>query len=449
MTTVQSAPAQNSDPDLKTEERFHHIYKKYNAHPTSVEAWEKALADRRSNTYSIQENDTLWGVSGTLFGESEYWPKVWSYNTKDILNPHQINPNQTIKFYPGTMAEAPTVGLAKKDDAPEALPSHVIEKKEDGSLESIQIPPPKRKSRPLVKKLPNSLPLYRLGLVNAPPPDVEVSGARPKNVPGPKYLSYYVVDASPAATGEVVEMEADGEETSGEYRHVVVRVSNAGDKRYVIYKDQDKISDPLGASEKKGTIVEIQGELELMERVNERENLFRALIKKSINAVEVGAKLMPGRVATFDSEASLVANSVQARIIGGEHQKFEHKMFGTDNIIFLNAGAQEGLQEGSTLKIFMNEKLRKPSTKAVENDRVIGILKVIKVSNHFSTGYVLDSASDIMIGDYAGGQARAPAAAASSNSSPEGEDLEFSAASGSSEDGSSVQSSEDEDLSLD
>lgn len=405
LATVLTAHAQD-DADFKAEERFHRIYKKYNEAPTSAESWEKALANRKANSYSVQNKDTLWDISNTLFGDSFYWPKVWSYNTDDILNPHQINPNQAIKFYAGTMMEAPTVGLAEKTDAPEELPNTVLEKKEDGKLEGIKLPPPRRKSRPLVKNLPNSLPLYRMGVVNRQRVDFEISGAKVKYVPAQKFLSTYVVDNEPAEIGEVVELEMPDEQTTGEFRQIVVRLSNPGIKHLVAYSDDTKISDPTEFFANKGIIVEVQAELELMERVNEGDNLFRALVKKAINPLQVGAKLMPGTIATFDAGPTAISTSVQAKLIGGEYQKFQQKMFGTDSIVFLGAGAKEGLQEGSTLQIFMNERVRKPKTKAYSNDRVIGTVKVIKIADHLATAYVIDASSDLMIGDYVGGRVK-------------------------------------------
>lgn len=428
LATALVAHAQDGDPDFKTEERFHRLYKTYNEQPTSEDAWEKVLSNRKANSYSVQNKDTLWDISNTLFGESYYWPKVWSYNTDDILNPHEINPKQVIKFYAGTMAEAPTVGLAEKSDAPEALPSHVLEKKEDGSLEGIKIPPPKKKSRPVVKKLPNSLPLYRMGVVNSPPIDFEISGARVKYAPAPKYLSYYVADVAVSSIGEVVELEMPDENTTGEFQQVIIRVSNAGIKNYIAFTDSVKVSDLSETFGNKGTVIEVQGELELMERVNDAENLFRALVKKVVNPLEVGAKLMPGGLAVFDTGSTSISTSVQAKIIGGEYQRFEQKMFGTDNIIFLNAGAKEGLQEGATLQVFMNEKIRKPKTKAIANDRVIGTVKIIKLADHFATAYVLDSSSNFMIGDYAGGNAKTEApkdAAAPAPEPAEDEELQL------------------------
>src|ERR1700692_1571469 len=44
------------DPDFKREEKFHHVYESYNARPTSAEEWEKALGQRKAETYKVQKN---------------------------------------------------------------------------------------------------------------------------------------------------------------------------------------------------------------------------------------------------------------------------------------------------------------------------------------------------------------------------------------------------------
>lgn len=397
------AQSQDTEPDFKKEERFHRIYKKYNEQPTSAEAWEKVLSNRPANSYSVQNKDTLWDISSTLFGDSHYWPKVWSYNTDGILNPHEINPNQAIKFYAGTMLEAPTVGLADKNDAPEALPTHVLEKNEAGELEGVRIPPPKKRT-PVVKKLPKSLPLYRWSVVNKPRVDFEVSGKRLTYKPTQKFLTTYVTDAPLPSAGEVIEGDRPLEASAADFQHVVVRLNDASSKYFVGIDDSVTISGAVG----KGTVVQVQAEIEVMERVSSTDNLYRAKVRKTVNPLLTGAKLIPGTLNMFDTVSNGVSTAVQSTVIGGELERFSQKLFGTDNLIFLDAGAKEGLQEGSTLAIYRNERIYKPGTKAFINDRVIGQVKVVKLADHFATGYILNSSSEVTVGDYVGGANAAP-----------------------------------------
>ncbi|RYZ91025.1 MAG: hypothetical protein EOP06_07255 [Proteobacteria bacterium] len=291
---VATGHAQDGEPNFKKEEYFHKVYKKYNEQPTSSEAWEKALSNRKPNTYSIQADDTLWDISQTFFGDANYWPKVWSYNTEGILNPHEILPNQSLRFYSGTLAEPPTVGLAAADAKTESMPEQVIEKNEDGTVEAIKLPPPKRASRPIVKNLPNSLPLYRLGGVNVPP--VEFESNKPKAFPLPeRYVSVYATDKPINAVGEIVEIEAMDGQSATEYQYVTVRINDPSIKRLVAYGDTAKLKEPN--SEISASIVEIQGEIEVHEKVNAADNLYRAMVLKTVNKVNLGAKLMPGNFA--------------------------------------------------------------------------------------------------------------------------------------------------------
>ncbi|MBK9323557.1 MAG: LysM peptidoglycan-binding domain-containing protein [Bdellovibrionaceae bacterium] len=403
--TLLSIQARGGDPDFKREEYFHSIYKKYNEQPTSPEAWEKVLSNRKINSYTVQKNDTLWDVSQTFFGDSNYWPKVWSYNTEGILNPHEINPGNNIRFYTGTFEEPPMVGLASKDTPPESAPEKIIEKHVDGTVEAVKIPPPKRQSRPVVKNLPKSLPLYRLGAVNTAPIEFE-SKSLPKIQPAQRYLTIYAVEQEVESVGEIVEIEVTDSQTASEFQYVTVRLTNASHSQLVAYDDSNRVKDPLSSSE--ATLIEIQGELEPMERVNDSENLFRALVKKSVAPVRKGAKLMPGMMKKFEVKSAPPTTSVQARIIGGEPQKYQ-KLFGEDEFIFLSAGAKDGVQEESVLQVYLNGKVRNEDTKTLLNDRAIGLIKILKTSDHFSTAYILNSKTNFEIGDYAGGQVKAMA----------------------------------------
>jgi hypothetical protein len=410
------AHAQDADPDFKKEQRFHSIYKKYNEQPTSAEAWEKALANRKASAYTIQKNDTLWDVSQTFFGDSNYWPKVWSYNTEGILNPHQINPDQSIRFYAGTLEEPPTVGIAEKNTPLEEPPEQVLEKHEDGVVEAVKIPPPKKKSRPLVRHLPDSMPLYRLGAVNTAP--VDFTPGRAKQIPTPqRYLSVYAVDQAVNPVGEVIEIETPGIDSASEFQYITVRLADPSAKHLVAYNDGHRVKDPnsLFAS---ADLMEIQGEIEVLEKVSGSGNIYRAFVQKTVDHVQRGAKLMPGSMQMFEVKMGAPTTSVQARIIGGEAPRYQ-QIFGDDDFIFLSAGAKEGLQEGSTLKVYMNERARK-STNSEINDRVIGYVKIVKLADHFATAFVLKSEMQFVVGDYVGGTVQAASSAPESG----GDELE-------------------------
>jgi hypothetical protein len=110
---IKTKTYNNNEPDLELEKRFHQLYQRINSVPTSEQTWEAVAGPRAAQVYVIQKGDNLYNISGTLFGDSQFWPKIWSLNEMDILNPHFIQPNRPIYFYPGTVDMPPTLGLVK------------------------------------------------------------------------------------------------------------------------------------------------------------------------------------------------------------------------------------------------------------------------------------------------------------------------------------------------
>jgi hypothetical protein len=99
------------DPDLKLEKKFHNIYRLYNIAPTAEDIWAEASGKQTSQKYTVQKGDTLWSISKILFGDSNFWPKLWSLNKQGILNPHFIKPNTFIYFFAGDDESAPTLSV--------------------------------------------------------------------------------------------------------------------------------------------------------------------------------------------------------------------------------------------------------------------------------------------------------------------------------------------------
>lgn len=102
------------DPDLNYEAQLHEIYKKFNSSPTSDEQWGAvAQSQKEANTYIVQKGDTLFSISKTLFGDAQFWPKIWAINNQGITNPHDISPGVVIQFYPGSESAPPSLQVQK------------------------------------------------------------------------------------------------------------------------------------------------------------------------------------------------------------------------------------------------------------------------------------------------------------------------------------------------
>ncbi len=393
--------------DHQQEAYFHNIYKNYNEQPTSAESWEQAIGPRQSESYLIQKGDTLWDISNTLFGDSNYWPKVWSLNKEAIFNPHEINTGLMVRFYPGTGNDAPTLNLAKAGDiisgasgtmtdASGAMASPVAEVSE--RTQNAVIPPPKRIPKPVLKQIPSSLPQYEMGAIAKQKLKIQVELPKNKFPASKPYLTYFAAENSVDGNGEIVGTEL-GADTASDGQMIYVKLEKEDGNSYVIQKNHSKVKSQkfFGGS---AQIVEIQGEIEILEKVNDN-GTYRAIVKKTIQPIEVGSLLVPGHLPQMNIAQTNVEEGVGGVVIGGQ---FEDNRFlmGNETVIYIDNGSTQGLTVGQTLPIYKNERLRNPDSKAKYNDPVIGHVKVVRVSKDFSTGFVLDVNTEIKVGDYVG-----------------------------------------------
>ena len=371
------------EPDLKKENQFHQIYKAYNESPTSEQSWSGA-ASGKAQTYQVQKGDTLWDLSTTLFGEPDFWPKVWSLNSENVQNPHEILPSQKIQFFPGTLGEAPLLTLADGSSA--------------GTTNTVLVPNdnpadlPERLRNPApVAKIPRSFPDWGFREEKKVQTDLEFTRRKP--IPAAQEsMPYYVADGI-QSLGRVVEMESGGK-TGADYQYAFVELNGPNaEKNVLAAKDLGEISDKIDGGSAR--LIEAQGEIEILEVVNPEKNLYRALIKRALVPIEVGALLVAGKIPTFNANPTDSISQGMARVIGGEFA-IRREILANRGILFLSG---TGLDVGQVYPIFKVHQQRVPGSVVKLNDRQIGKVKIIQVSGKFATAVVIDSKEDIQIGD--------------------------------------------------
>jgi nucleoid-associated protein YgaU len=390
------------EPDLQTEERLHRIYQNYNSRPTPEDSWGKAVGQGKAQVYKVQSGDTLWDVSQTLFGDSQFWPKIWSINNETVTNPHQITPETRIKFFPGGLQDAPSLAVTGAEPPPVVVapPMAKNETPVPTATDAPVMPKPLRHSK-VLKNIPPSLPLSRFGIVNKPRPKVEIVNAR-KPISSPLvYLSYYVNEGDLSSIGEVMEIEK-GSDTASEFQYVILKLNNPGEKILHAVHESDKIKNPFTIFGSSGTMIESQGELEVLEKVSNDENYYRAMVRKAVAPIEVGAKLLAGPLPRIDVSTANPVPALEATLIGGQFSG-QRVLYGKLSFVFIDGGTAGGLQEGQSVNVYANLKTRNEKTIVRNHNRLIGTVKIVKVTTNFSTGYVTDSFEDLQIGDHIGG----------------------------------------------
>ncbi len=392
----------SDDPDLEREAKFHNIYEKYNQSPTSEEEWSKITSGKASRAYEVQKGDTLWDLSKTLFGDPNYWPKIWSLNKNSIYNPHEINPKLAVQFFPGSLDQAPTLGLKDKvevqavvaaNEQAAAAGKNLSEKEK--ALANVSDQPAPRTIIPVLKHLPPSFPKVAIqGAQKETGIDIE---ERPPQLMNPLVpLSTYLVDSSLNSVGVVKETEM-GLESAYEFQYIVVELEGQPQKTYSVVK---MLPGPKGVSSRVHQI-EILGEIEVLDRVNNSDPYYRAVVKKSLTRVEVGGKLLPGSIPRVDVSKSTPNMTGIADIVGGQFGE-GNDYFSAHTFIFLNKGSDQGIQVGQTLPVYQNSQLRNKSSLIQTNENRVGYMKVVHVNAESATGYVIDSNSDIRVGDFVG-----------------------------------------------
>jgi hypothetical protein len=406
LLTSCAAYAQD-EPDFSKEQRLHDIYTRFNEAPTDSKAWAGILRGK-VHSYQVQKGDTLWGVSEILFADPQFWPKIWSLNVEGIDNPHEIYPTQAVQFTPGDMGEPPQMAVAnpgaqglmatENDEnaefqlSPEELQAQ-RQREETAILRGTVIPPTDKKIVPL-GKIPQSIPLWRYREDKRQ--SVIFEGERiVRNFPPPvQILPYFLAEAQNSAIGKITETEM-GFDSASEFQYVIVQLDEGiAPGTFLVVKDQGSLKSSFFGS--RGYITQVQGQVEVLEKVNTGRNLYRAFVKRSVASVEVGAILVQQPLPVFEtSDSGNVANTANAKIVGGQFAE-DRKLFGTDSVVYLIG---QGLSLNQTYPVFKQEVLRKENSKALENPRTIGRVKIVKLINDLATGIVLDASDDIRVGD--------------------------------------------------
>lgn len=387
----------SDEPDLQRENRMHEIYKNYNSAPTDSGLWQNAKEKSKQKSYQIQSGDTLWGLSETLFGDPYFWPKLWSVNSDTIENPHEINAQKKIQFEGGNVLAPPQLSVTDATSASKTeSPS---EEKTEVAVEEVKTEIPKNDSKVVAGKLPGSLPYWKF---RNPPSSSEFKTVevRTKFSEASRKLSYFLSDTDIKKEGIVKETEM-GMNTAADYQYIHVKLAadvTTPQKFYLVMQEKEKIKQFGG----RGRIVEVQGKIEILDRINEVKNIYRAIVRESLTQIEVDSFLVAQDWITYDKSMNGSISSVDVKLIGGQ-TKESSVLFGSDHIVYLKGGQAEGVSPGQVVQLYMDLSKRNPDTLLRENHRKAGLVKIINVSEHVSTGVVISSDDVLVPGDFSKG----------------------------------------------
>ncbi|OYZ13574.1 MAG: hypothetical protein B7Y39_17365 [Bdellovibrio sp. 28-41-41] len=250
----------------KKEERFSQDYTKFHKNSTSEQNWEKVVGKRTSDTYVVNKGDTLWDISGTLFGDPFYWPKVWSLNRDLIYNPHVIFPDMKIKFYQGNSKALPTLAT---DNSKTTTPVEIGQTSEEA---------PVTPAAPATEEVPKSarighggrkLPKYFKDTAVSIERDIEVQIEERKAAPIEARITqeFYIAEQPIVPVGQVVEIHNDYG-SAGDGIYVFIKFDSQPEGTYTILKPGKAIRPSSKEIAYDVQIYETEGEVKVFGKVN-------------------------------------------------------------------------------------------------------------------------------------------------------------------------------------
>lgn len=422
--------AQSFDsPNYEYERRLHEIYSKYNSKAVPSADWSKLVEGLDTETYSIQKGDNLWNVSKVLFGDGNYWPKVWSQNS-GITNPHLINPGNKITFFVGNADQAPGFSISESGDAGSGDDNFSMNDSDSGSstvvnhssatsdnavgaAAGVVIPPPKNPPTPVLNPLPPSLPRWKEVTEEGPGFDewgLEIIPPKILKIRDEVTLPLYVADQPPQVIGEYYQSESETPLVmAGESVYLKLKNGQAqvGDTVLLI-RDHGPLRQSqmaIGDQAKiHGDLVEILAEVHLDAPISVSSEVsgytfYKANVIRALGLGVQGASVIQGRMARADLSPKGPNPGINVHIIGGDLDN-RGTIFGAGSWVFLDKGAKDGLAAGQVLQVSTNSHLRRPNSPIVVGDPSAALVKVVKTDATVATGLILKSRESLRQGDF-------------------------------------------------
>jgi len=305
--------------------------------------------EQKYKDYTIQKGDTLWDISNDELNDPFLWPKIWKENPH-IKNPDFILPRQKIR-----------------------IPLHIIQK------EIIAQPKPKpvqKTERRIAIKVPEvqEKPVTRI-IETAPKKEYLVD----KNL---LTVTGYITD-SVRSVGVIYDTPAETTQLiPGDYAYI--RPDNPvkkGDAFYIIYPIE-KVEHPV-TGENLGTRIAILGTAELVE-----EQDPKILITESYVEIPVGSLLDN----YYEIEPPLnIPNPRKPDVDGYIVTSLRRlKYLGTENIVFIDKGSNDGLEVGDLLATTMQNSQHK-----IMN----GLIQIISTKPTTSAAIIRKTTREVHRGD--------------------------------------------------
>jgi hypothetical protein len=354
----------------------------------SDEQWMQIAGERNAEKYEIARGDTLWDVSGRLFGDAKVWPKVWEINNTEILNPHMITPRMNLVFNSGSGVSLPTVAL--KPSGTSTVTNHYQVAKGDrpGPVWDERTPRPpgdwQRLPRQSWENVQTDL-----------PPDVDKDGFDTKN------RIYLRKPATGIELPQIVACEpikplarTEGSRNLANYAfvgsEVTIRSEGAPLEINAIYSMLDPEPMKVDLDGRSALSYAVNGKIRVL---GVQSGIYVGEVMQAKNPIVRGSILVP-EIKRIDRMNPVAASKTTIGKLISDRRTGAF-MSGQNKWVYINRGSTDGVQPGMIFRIFQNQD---PKTlKKLTNGDVFvqGDVQIYQQCGEFALGMFVWSRAEV------------------------------------------------------
>lgn len=317
---------------------------------------------RPGRIHVVRRGDTLWDISEAYLGTPWVWPSIWNDNP-EVANPHRIYPGDRIWITPTEMRRV------SAEEAERLLGGEPLPEFE---------PLPAAIGEPAVPRAPTRKMRWSAIAGYVTNEDLDAAASI---LGSPRPVIWYAQE-QPVYVGL-----GEGEARVGDRYDVVRAIKTVKD---------------LVTGEPLGVYVEKLGWIEITE-VHPESSI--ATVRQSFLEMRDGDKLLPHRVRDDELTLRDAPPGVEGRIV---YMPDNRTTVADSDVVFLNRGADHGLESGHTLEVY------RPEGSAVDPvrqarlqlpDDIVGRLLVVDVQPSTSVAVVTQARTELVRGDRFRGRA--------------------------------------------
>lgn len=326
---------------------------------------ESELSATAPAQYTVRRGDTLWAISGKYLKRPYRWPELWGMNREQIRNPHLIYPGQILYLHHAN-------GRAWLSSSPASA---------DGS--TVRLSPHTRVSGQ----------------------DGDAISSIPSAAIEPFLTQPIVVDEETLATPARIFSLPEGRVYLGKGENAYARGLPAGEggqagTEWQAYRPVRPLKDPVTGNVL-GYEADFLGTLRVVRAATGPQAVTKMEVLSSKEEMGVGSQLMPlpprvpVRYVPHAPEGDV--HGAVAKVTGGV------RFGGTEQVVVLNIGSQQGLEPGHVLSLARAGALVKDATAGNEAVQLpaerYGLAFVFRVFPHVAYALVTDASNAVEVGD--------------------------------------------------